>query len=104
MMPAIRSAGDLSPFTPVLSAARSFVIFPEKRASFSAIINPPQVTILAVGAARRQPFETADGGVAFASVLTATLSCDHRVVDGTLGAELLAAVKALIETPVTMLV
>ncbi len=71
---------------------------------FSAIINPPQATILAVGAARRQAVEKADGGVAFASMLTATLSCDHRVVDGALGAELLAAVKAMIETPVTMLV
>jgi pyruvate dehydrogenase E2 component (dihydrolipoamide acetyltransferase) len=71
---------------------------------FSAIINPPQSTILAIGAARRLAVEKADGGVAFASVLTATLSCDHRVVDGALGAELLAAVKALIETPVTMLV
>ncbi len=71
---------------------------------FSAIINPPQSTILAVGAARRQAVEKADGGVAFASVLTTTLSCDHRVVDGALGAELLAAIRALIETPVTMLV
>jgi pyruvate dehydrogenase E2 component (dihydrolipoamide acetyltransferase) len=71
---------------------------------FSAIINPPQATILAVGAARRQAVERADGGVAFASILTATLSCDHRVVDGALGAELLAAIKALLETPVAMLV
>jgi pyruvate dehydrogenase E2 component (dihydrolipoamide acetyltransferase) len=71
---------------------------------FSAIINPPQATILAVGAARRQAVERPDGGAAFASVLTATLSCDHRAVDGALGAELLAAIKALIETPVTMLV
>ena len=71
---------------------------------FTAIINPPHATILAVGAARRQAVETADGGVAFVSMLTATLSCDHRVVDGALGAELLAAVKALIEAPVTMLV
>jgi pyruvate dehydrogenase E2 component (dihydrolipoamide acetyltransferase) len=71
---------------------------------FSAIINPPQATILAIGAARRQPVEAPDGGVAFASMLTATLSCDHRAVDGALGAELLAAIKALIETPVTMLV
>jgi pyruvate dehydrogenase E2 component (dihydrolipoamide acetyltransferase) len=71
---------------------------------FSAIINPPQATILAVGAARRQAVEKADGGLAFASMLTATLSCDHRVVDGALGAELLAAIRALIETPVTMLV
>jgi pyruvate dehydrogenase E2 component (dihydrolipoamide acetyltransferase) len=71
---------------------------------FSAIINPPQSTILAVGAARRQAVETTDGGVAFASMLTVTLSCDHRVVDGALGAELLAATKSLLEAPVTMLV
>ena len=71
---------------------------------FSAIINPPHATILAVGAARRRAVEKADGGVAFVSMLTATLSCDHRVVDGALGAELLAAAKALIEAPVTMLV
>jgi pyruvate dehydrogenase E2 component (dihydrolipoamide acetyltransferase) len=70
---------------------------------FTAII-PPHATILAVGAARRQAVEMADGGVAFVSMLTATLSCDHRVVDGALGAELLAAVKALIEAPVTMLI
>src|SRR5579863_5731658 len=71
---------------------------------FSAIINPPQATILAIGAARRQAVENDDGGVAFASMLTATLSCDHRVVDGALGAELLAQIRSLIETPVTMLV
>ncbi len=69
---------------------------------FSAIVNPPQSTILAVGAARRQAVETADG-VAFASVMSVTLSCDHRVVDGALGAELLAAFKHLIERPVTAL-
>lgn len=71
---------------------------------FTAIINPPHASILAVGAARRQAIETKDGGVGFVSIMTATLSCDHRVVDGALGAELLAAIKALIETPVTMLV
>jgi pyruvate dehydrogenase E2 component (dihydrolipoamide acetyltransferase) len=71
---------------------------------FSAIINPPQATVLAVGAARRQAVETQDGGVAFASVLSVTLSCDHRVVDGALGAELLAAFKRFVEQPVTMLV
>jgi pyruvate dehydrogenase E2 component (dihydrolipoamide acetyltransferase) len=71
---------------------------------FSAIINPPHATILAVGAARRQAVETTDGGIAFASLLSLTLSCDHRVVDGALGAELLAAIKRLIEAPVTMLV
>ncbi|MCK9915804.1 2-oxo acid dehydrogenase subunit E2 [Microbacteriaceae bacterium K1510] len=71
---------------------------------FSAIINPPHATILAVGAARRAPVETADGGVKFVSQMTVTLSCDHRVVDGALGAELLAAFKSLIESPVTFLV
>jgi pyruvate dehydrogenase E2 component (dihydrolipoamide acetyltransferase) len=71
---------------------------------FSAIINPPQSTILAVGAARRQAFEAENGGVLFASVMSVTLSCDHRVVDGTLGAELLAAFKGLVEKPVSMLV
>jgi len=71
---------------------------------FTAIINPPHATILAVGAARRQAIEKDDGGVAFASLLSVTLSCDHRVVDGALGAELLAACKSLIETPVSMLV
>jgi pyruvate dehydrogenase E2 component (dihydrolipoamide acetyltransferase) len=71
---------------------------------FSAIINPPHATILAVGAARRQAIEKPDGGVAFASVLAVTLSCDHRVLDGAIGAELLAAFKAFVEMPVTMLV
>ncbi len=71
---------------------------------FSAIINPPHATILAVGAARRQAVEKPDGGVAFASMLAVTLSCDHRVLDGAVGAELLAAFKAYVEMPVTMLV
>jgi len=71
---------------------------------FTAIINPPHATILAVGAAQRRPAETADGGVKFVNQMTATLGCDHRVVDGALGAELLAAFKALIEQPVAMLV
>ena len=71
---------------------------------FSAIINPPHATILAVGATRRAPVETADGGVKFISQMTVTLSCDHRVVDGALGAELLAAFKSFVEKPVTALV
>jgi pyruvate dehydrogenase E2 component (dihydrolipoamide acetyltransferase) len=71
---------------------------------FAAIINPPQSTILAVGAARRQAVERGDGGVAFASMITVTLSCDHRVVDGALGARLLAAFRGFIEQPVTALV
>jgi pyruvate dehydrogenase E2 component (dihydrolipoamide acetyltransferase) len=71
---------------------------------FSAIINPPHATILAVGASQRRPVEAEDGSVKFVGQMTATLSCDHRVVDGALGAELLAAFKALIENPVMMLV
>ena len=71
---------------------------------FSAIINPPHATILAIGATRRAPVEAEDGSVKFISQLTVTLSCDHRVVDGALGAELLAAFKNFIEKPVTALV
>jgi pyruvate dehydrogenase E2 component (dihydrolipoamide acetyltransferase) len=70
---------------------------------FSAIINPPHATILAVGASRRAPVEAADGSVKFVSVMTVTVSCDHRVVDGALGAELLAAFKSFVESPVTAL-
>jgi pyruvate dehydrogenase E2 component (dihydrolipoamide acetyltransferase) len=71
---------------------------------FTAIINPPHATILAVGAARRQAVEKPDGSVAFASFLTVTLSCDHRVIDGAAGARLLATIKDYLESPVTMLV
>jgi pyruvate dehydrogenase E2 component (dihydrolipoamide acetyltransferase) len=71
---------------------------------FSAIINPPHATILAVGATRRAPIEAEDGGVKFISQMTVTLSCDHRVVDGALGAELLAVFKSFVEKPVTALV
>jgi pyruvate dehydrogenase E2 component (dihydrolipoamide acetyltransferase) len=71
---------------------------------FAAIINPPQSTLLAVGAAQRRPVETEDGGIKFVSMMTVTLSCDHRVVDGALGAELLAAFRGFVEQPVTMLV
>jgi pyruvate dehydrogenase E2 component (dihydrolipoamide acetyltransferase) len=71
---------------------------------FSAIINPPHATILAVGATRRAPVEAGDGSVKFISQMTVTLSCDHRVVDGALGAELLAAFKDFIEKPITALV
>ena len=71
---------------------------------FTAIINPPHATILAVGAAERRPVEAEDGSVRFVSRMSVTLSCDHRVVDGSLGAELLAAFRGFIEQPVTMLV
>lgn len=71
---------------------------------FTAIINPPHATILAVGAWRRAAVEAADGSVKFVNQMTVTLSCDHRVLDGALGAQLLAAFKGLIEAPVTFLV
>jgi pyruvate dehydrogenase E2 component (dihydrolipoamide acetyltransferase) len=71
---------------------------------FSAIINPPHASILAIGAARRAPVEAADGSVKFVDQMTVTLSCDHRVVDGALGAQLLAAFKAFVENPVTALI
>jgi pyruvate dehydrogenase E2 component (dihydrolipoamide acetyltransferase) len=71
--------------------------------SFSAIINPPQATILAVGAAEPRVI-VKNGAHAIATVMSVTLSCDHRAVDGVLGAELLAAFKAIIEQPAGMLV
>jgi len=71
--------------------------------AFSAIINPPHATNLAIGAARRAPVEAPDG-VKFVDMMTVTLSCDHRVVDGALGAGLLGAFKGFAERPVTMIV
>jgi pyruvate dehydrogenase E2 component (dihydrolipoamide acetyltransferase) len=70
--------------------------------SFSAIINPPQATILAVGAAIEKPIAR-NGAVIVAPVMELTLSCDHRAVDGAVGARLLAAVKAYLEEPSLML-
>jgi pyruvate dehydrogenase E2 component (dihydrolipoamide acetyltransferase) len=71
--------------------------------SFSAIINPPHATVLAVGAAD-QRLIVKEGGPAVATMMSVTLSCDHRAVDGVLGAKLLAAFKDLIEKPAGMLV
>jgi pyruvate dehydrogenase E2 component (dihydrolipoamide acetyltransferase) len=71
---------------------------------FAAIINPPHATILAVGAGARRPVETAEGGVRFVSQMTVTLSCDHRVIDGALGAELLVAFRHFIEHPVGLMI
>jgi pyruvate dehydrogenase E2 component (dihydrolipoamide acetyltransferase) len=70
--------------------------------SFSAVINPPQATILAVGAAEQRAI-VKDGGTTVATIMGVTLSCDHRAVDGVLGAKLLAAFKSLIEKPAGML-
>jgi pyruvate dehydrogenase E2 component (dihydrolipoamide acetyltransferase) len=71
---------------------------------FAAIINPPHATILAVGAAARRPSETPDGAIRFVSQMTVTLSCDHRVVDGALGAQLLTAFRHFIEHPVGLMI
>jgi pyruvate dehydrogenase E2 component (dihydrolipoamide acetyltransferase) len=71
---------------------------------FAAIINPPQSSLLAVGAAERRPVETDNGGVRFETRMSVTLSCDHRVIDGALGAELLAAFKRVVERPVGLMV
>ena len=71
--------------------------------SFEAILNPPQATIVAIGAGEKKVVPAGDK-FEVATIMTATLSCDHRAVDGALGAELLAAFKVLIEDPVRMLV
>jgi pyruvate dehydrogenase E2 component (dihydrolipoamide acetyltransferase) len=70
---------------------------------FDAVINPPQASIMAVGRAGKKPI-IKDDAVKIATMMSVTLSVDHRVIDGALGAELLAAFKAFIEDPVTMLV
>jgi len=71
-------------------------------AEFSAIINPPQSAILAVGAGEKRAVVKGDT-LAIATVMTVTLSCDHRVVDGALGAEFLATLKAIIEDPLSLM-
>jgi pyruvate dehydrogenase E2 component (dihydrolipoamide acetyltransferase) len=69
---------------------------------FTAVINPPHATILAVGAGEARAL-VQNGAVSVATQMTVTLSCDHRAVDGALGAELISAFKSLIEHPVMML-
>ena len=69
---------------------------------FQAVINPPQGCILAVGAGEQRPV-VRDGALAIATVMSCTLSVDHRVVDGAVGAKFLAAFKALIEDPLGLL-
>jgi pyruvate dehydrogenase E2 component (dihydrolipoamide acetyltransferase) len=70
---------------------------------FAAVINPPHATILAVGAGEERAV-VRNGKIEAAMVMTATLSTDHRAVDGVLGAQLIGAFKALIENPVMMVV
>jgi pyruvate dehydrogenase E2 component (dihydrolipoamide acetyltransferase) len=70
---------------------------------FTAVINPPHATILAAGAGEERAI-VRKGQIVAATVMSATLSCDHRAVDGALGAELIGAFRTLIENPVMMVV
>jgi pyruvate dehydrogenase E2 component (dihydrolipoamide acetyltransferase) len=70
---------------------------------FTAVINPPQSTILAVGTAEERAV-VRNGKLEIATMMSATLSCDHRAIDGALGAQLITAFKTLIEHPVMMVV
>jgi pyruvate dehydrogenase E2 component (dihydrolipoamide acetyltransferase) len=70
---------------------------------FTAVINPPHATILAVGASEERPV-VRNGKIEIAHIMSVTLSCDHRAVDGALGAELIGEFKRLIENPVMMMV
>ena len=71
--------------------------------NFDAVINPPHGSILAVGAGNKKPVVGADGDLAVATVMTVTLSVDHRVIDGALGAAFLKALAENLEAPLTML-
>ncbi|MFA8442854.1 pyruvate dehydrogenase complex dihydrolipoamide acetyltransferase [Yoonia sp.] len=71
--------------------------------NFDAIINPPHAAILAVGAGAKKPIVGADGELTVGTVMSTTLSVDHRVIDGAMGANLLNAIKDNLENPMTML-
>jgi pyruvate dehydrogenase E2 component (dihydrolipoamide acetyltransferase) len=71
--------------------------------NFDAVINPPHGAILAVGAGVKKPVVGKDGALAVATVMSVTLSVDHRVIDGALGAQLLQAIKDNLENPLAML-
>ena len=70
---------------------------------FSAVINPPQAAILAVGAGEKSGLWFVGNALVIATVMSVTLSADHRIVDGAVGAKWLQAFKQAIENPVTML-
>ena len=72
--------------------------------NFDAVINPPQASILAVGAGAKKPIVNAEGQIEVATVMSVTLSVDHRVIDGALGATFLTAIKGYLEEPLSMLV
>ena len=72
--------------------------------NFDAVINPPHGAILAVGAGKKRPVVTPDGSLGVATVMSVTMSVDHRAIDGALGAQLLQAIVDNLENPLTMLV
>ena len=71
--------------------------------NFDAVINPPHASILAVGAGIKQPIIADDGSITSATLLSLTLSCDHRVIDGALGAEFLSTIIGTLENPLSLL-
>ncbi|NOX73517.1 MAG: pyruvate dehydrogenase complex dihydrolipoamide acetyltransferase [Alphaproteobacteria bacterium] len=71
--------------------------------NFDAVINPPHGSILAVGAGEKKPVIGPDGDITVATIMSVTLSVDHRVIDGALGAQFLAAIKTYLEDPLSML-
>ncbi len=71
---------------------------------FTAVINPPQASILAIGSGEKRTIVGANNAITVATLMTVTLSCDHRVIDGAIGAELLGTFRQYVENPITMLV
>ncbi len=71
--------------------------------NFDAVINTPHASILAVGAGTKKPIVGKDGEITVATIMSVTLSVDHRVIDGALGAQFLEAVKTNLENPLAML-
>jgi pyruvate dehydrogenase E2 component (dihydrolipoamide acetyltransferase) len=71
--------------------------------NFDAVINPPHAAILAVGAGLKKPVVKGDGAIGVATIMSMTLSVDHRVIDGALGADLLKAIVEYLENPMAML-
>ena len=72
--------------------------------NFDAVINPPHGSILAVCAGTKKPIVMEDGNISVATIMSMTLSVDHRAIDGALGAEFLARIAYYLENPLNMLV
>ena len=79
-----------------------FYVYPLKFL-FTALINPPQAAILAIGGGEQRAVVSEDGSIAARTMMTVTMSCDHRVIDGALGARFLGAFRNFIEEPAGML-